>query len=284
MKKIPFILIPVLALFFVSCSKEYSEENGSPVSPVNPLLVRYVLNDDLSRIESNFDYNGERKLIGHSLSAVAGGFAVNLAVFANRDANSRISSATLVVRSSFNPTGDTIRYQFSRNTAGRINYYLLIPFDNAIAGYDSVVCTYNAQNKLITQLVYLKPTNSSVGIPIQRIEMAYAGNNMITYRDFALSGGTTGGVLEEAITFEYDNRPAALPLSEDEYIIGLGLENPGENNVTKLSRVYPADPDDNVTKEYRYTFGTNGRPATAEVITVMPGLPNGRGTATYTYQ
>jgi hypothetical protein len=284
MKKIPFILILIVPILLVSCSKEYSEENNTGVSNENPLLVRYLLEDDVGRMESNFSYNSGRRLISHRLNLVAGAFGANLNVSASRDANERITAATLVVRTSFNQVGDTIRYQFVRNAAGRINYYLLIPFDAAVAGYDSIVCNYDPDNKLISQLVFLKPPNSSTAVPIQRIEMAYAGNNLVTARDFSLSGSTTGGLLEESVTFEYDNRPAALPLTEDEYIIGLGLEGMGVNNVTRVIKVYPADQEDNVTTEYRYTYGTNGRPATAEVITIRPGLPNGRGTATYTYQ
>jgi hypothetical protein len=283
MKRLPLILLLSLTAFYFSCSKEYSEESGSPNPSDSPLLVRYVLNDDVSRVESNFDYNSGNRVLAHRLSAATGAFAANLEVVANRDANDRITNANVVVRTSFNPLGDTIRYIFNRNAAGRINYYLIIPFDGGFVGYDSVACTYNAENKLVNQLVFLVPYDGSPVEPLQRMEMSYAGNNLISARSFALSGSTTGGVLEESISYEYDNRPAALPLTEDEFIIGLGLDGLGVNNPTKIAKEY-ADPSDNLTTEYRYTYGTNGRPATAEVTSIVPGLPNGRGTATYTYR
>lgn len=280
----PAIMFLPIIIGFISCQKEYSIENGNPTLSTSGILVRYTLKDDLSALESNFDYNAGNKMIAHRLSAVAGSFSASVQITASRNGNNQITRATMVLKSVLNPAGDTINYVFTRNAAGRILYYTMLPTDIINNGYDSIVCTYNAANKLTTQIVYAYFAGGGAPQPIQRVEMTYNGNNMVNYKDFELLGSLTAAQLAEEVTYEFDDKPAALATAEDEFLVGLGLGEMGVNNVTKESRVIPDDVNENTITEKKYVYGTNGKPTSAEVTTTRPGLPARKGTATFFYQ
>jgi hypothetical protein len=284
MKRLPLILLVSMTAFVLSCSKEFSEENGIPDPADSPVLIRHVYNDANTSLERLYEYNTGGRISNQRLEAISPGITATIGTFVARNATNSVNSANSIIISNFNPDGDTIRYQFAYTASGRIAYYLVTPLDPSFIGYDSVVCSYNAENKLVNQLVFLVPFDGTSPEPIQRLESSWVGNNMVSARSFALSGSTTGGVLEESSTFEFDNRPAALPITEDEFISGIALDAFGENNPIRVKREFPDTPSDNRTTEYKYTYGTNGRPATAVVTTIAVGFPNLVGTATYTYR
>ena len=76
-------------------------------------------------------------------------------------------------------------------------------------------------------------------------------------------------------------------LTEDDFLAGLNPVNslvPSVKNNTKYSRENTEDPDTNGITEYNYVYGPNGKPVSAEVTTIRPGLPDGKGTITFTYR
>jgi hypothetical protein len=219
------------------------------------------------------------------LSAVAGLFNANIETQPTRNANNQLLSCLIIVKSSLTPGADTLIYTFGRNAAGRLTHYLIKPTDFATSGYDSIVCTYNASNKLATQINYYIEAGTGNASPIQRIELTYNGNNMVNFKDYELNGTIAAATLKEENELEYDDKPAAIIVNDDEFLAGLGIGLLGVNNVTKNTVINYDDPDENVTTAYQYTYdGPNGKPSSAIVTTTRPGFPPGLGSATYVYQ
>lgn len=282
----PGILLVTIIFGLVSCQKEYSFESGGvPVVPANGKLINYLLKDDASTIESNFTYNNANKITARNLSAVAGPFNASIITKATYNSNNLLISAQMVFVSTLNPDGDTMNYSISRAPDGKVNYYLVKFTDFLDNGYDSIVCTYNAANKLILQINYFIEPITGLAEPFQRIELTYNRDNLVGAKDFELAGSLTSTTLTEESTFEFDDKPAALTLEVGEYLVGMGIDILGVNNVIKSTSTNYIDPSLNVITEYAFTYnGPNGKPSSAVVTTTRPGLPPGIGSATYVYQ
>ena len=123
--------------------------------------------------------------------------------------------------------------------------------------------------------------------PVQAFEITYDGNNVSKMVEYELMGSLTNRALVETITLYYDDKPAARVLTEEDFIANLAPINnigPAVNNTLKYSREYAQDPAANVITEYNYVYGTNGKPNSAEVTTIRPGLGDGKATLTFSYR
>jgi hypothetical protein len=269
-----------------ACQKEFSNEDGSLPVP-SSLLVTYKQTAPGLSLVSNFKYNTARAVIEHKQVADASPvFILHTDISATRSgSNQLVSNVIAIATLNTSPDPFALDKRIFRDVSGKITYYIVKTSDSAIDGYDSILCNYNASNQISQMLVYLVSPNGLNAEPIQRIEFAYASDNLISSKSYALPGTLTGGELEESATFTFDNKPAAMPLNTEDWIIsGLGLEYSGQNNVLKITREYPLDPTDNRVVEYTYTYLPNGKPSRAEIKTTFSGLPPATATAIYTYQ
>lgn len=285
MKRFPSILFSGALLMLTACQKEFSVEDGN-LTVASSLLVTYEQTAPGFSMISNFKYNAARAVIEHKQIADASPvFILNTNITATRSAtNQLISNVSSIATLSTSPDPFSLDKRIFRDASGKITYYIVKTTDWTIDGYDSILCSYNTNNQISQMLVYLVSPNGLDVEPLQRLEFGYASDNLISAKSFALPGTLTGGELEESATFEFDNKPAAMPLNTEDWIIGgLGLEYAGKNNVIKIVREYPLDPTDNRIVEYNYTYLPNGKPARAEVKTTLSGVPPGTATAVYTY-
>ncbi|HSK14221.1 MAG TPA: hypothetical protein VK907_13465 [Phnomibacter sp.] len=280
--RISFLCILVLTL--ASCQKEYSfESDGDGPQPNSGLLIKTFIEDIGATMESRFDYNSADLMTGTKIDLLAGNFSASVITDVVRDANGRINSAKMKYKTSLSADSITFTYTFSRNAAGRINYYI-VSGEPSFAGYDSILCTYSTANKLIGALSFYVDHGTGLAEPSQLFEYTFNGNNLVAMKSYDLENSPTTPRLVETVTLEYDNRPAPMVLTEDEFILGMGHGVPSANNVTRNITINEDDPDENVTTEYQYTYGTNGKPLTAVILTTRPGIPTGQGKITFFYQ
>jgi hypothetical protein len=200
----------------------------------------------------------------------------------------KINLSRLIISSSLSGGPDTINYQISRSANGKVSYILLKPADIFnVVGYDSLVCNYNASDKLSGYIVYLIEYGTGLVEPMQSFEITYNGNNVVKMVEYELLGSLASRELVETVSLVYDDKPAARELSEDDFLANLQPANnpvPSVNNVLSYTRDFAQDPDQNVTTEYKYVYGANSKPISAEVTTIKPGLPNDKATMIFTYR
>jgi hypothetical protein len=276
-------------LIFISCQKELSSENGQTLPPSSGnLLIAASLKNAVSEISYTYDYNIANLPIRNRFAASATGFSADGTTEVTRDATGKISFSRLIFSSNISGGPDTVNYEISRSANGKISHVLLKPADTFnFVGYDSLVYAYNASGKLSGFIVYLIEYGTGLVEPMQSVEVTYNGNNVVKVVEYELLGSLASRELVETVSVTYDDKPAARELTEDDFIANLPPANnpaPSVNNVISYSRVFAQDPDQNVTTEYKYIYGAGGKPISAEVTTIRPGLPNDKANMTFTYR
>jgi hypothetical protein len=289
MRLIPSLCLAVTSLFFIGCEKDYSLETGQdPPVAGEGLLINAKLQDPVSEIEYTYEYNSANLPIRNLFTATAAGLSADGMVQTTRDAAGKLIFSKLVISSGLSSGSDTINYDIVRGANGKIGYVILQQQDiTGLAGYDSIAYTYNGNSKLSGYVVFFVEYGTGVVEPIQRFDLTYTGNNVTKLTEYELNGSLASAVLVETITFTYDDKPAARVLTEDEYIANLAPINnfvPSVNNCLNYSRDNAQDPDENVITEYNYVYGTTGKPVSAVVTTIRPGLGDGKATLTFTYR
>ncbi len=286
------LLAGIVFFALTACEKEYSNEFGSPGAPPVPptssgdLLVSAVLKDDVSELRYVYDYNAGRMMIKNTGLLTSSFLSGDFITSVSRDASGRIQTSKLFIKTTFNPLGDSVFYSFFRNSSGKVAYTIVkSSLNSSPTAYDSMVYTYTA-GKLSGFIGFYVSGPGGIIEPFQKLEFTYTGANVTKAIDYELFGNLTAQKVTETITMQYDTKPAAYPLSEDDYIAGLipiNLLFPCVNNITKIERTYE-DPDENTVTTYAYTYGSNNRPATSQVTTQQIGQPEAKGTLTFTYQ
>lgn len=284
------ICFVLITLGLVGCQKEYSLETESapPVSGTG-LLEKVVLKNTVSEINYLYEYNSSGLAARNIFSLTTTSFSADGIFQATRDAGGKIQKSSMVLSSSATNKPDTLNFEMKRNASGKISYVIAVFADTTnTAGYDSIVYSYNTAGKLAGWITYLVEYGAGgAAIPIQRMEMTWTGNNVTKSVEYELEGSLTASKLIETVTYFYDAKPAARVLTEDDFIAGLGPANnivPAENNTVKYLSEYAQTPEDNVITEYNYVYGADGRPSTAEVTTIRPGIPASKASMTFTYR
>jgi hypothetical protein len=277
------------SIIFIGCQKEYSRETDANPTPAKEgLLIAASLKDAGSDVTFTYEYNAANLPSRNLFLAKAGGLTINGITQVTRDAAGKVTFSRIVLTSNISAGSDTLNYEIKRNANGKIGYVLLKPADTAnTVGYDSIVYSYNAGSKLSGYVVYLIEYGTGIVEPMQAFEITYNGNNVVKLFEYELLGAVTNRQLVETITFFYDNKPAARVVTEDDFIANLAPINnicPAVNNTLKYSREYAQDPDENVITEYKYVYGNNGKPISADVTTIRPGLADSKATLTFTYR
>jgi hypothetical protein len=287
-----FCLVMYVALFtigLIGCQKEYSlETDQSPAPGGSGLLLGATLKDNFSEVNFDYEYNASNLPTRNIFSANAVGLTADGIIQVTRDAAGKPNTSMIILESNLSPGADTINYEIKRNAAGKVNYVLLKPADTSnTAGYDSIIYSYDASGKMAGYLVYLVDYSTGLAEPMQAFELTYSGGNVVKSVEYELPGTLTPRQLVETISYFYDSKPAARVLTEDDFIANLAPVNnlvPSVNNCVKYSREYAQDPAENVITEYNYVYRTDGKPISAEVTTIRPGLPDGKATLTFTYR
>lgn len=271
----------------MACQKEYSNETGGIVNPpaTGGLLIGIVRKDADTESRFTYQYNANNQILDNLIKISSASFSGEKNVLASRDAFGKILGSMVVSKTSLNPTGDTISIDVKRNATGNIAYTIIRGTDPG-DGYDSLVYNFTS-NKLTAILNYFVEPASGSAEPIQKFEFTYAGDNVVKSIEYELPGTLTGQRQVETITLEYDTAPAAQPLGVDEYIVGLIPANllfPCVNNVTKYERENEDDASKNSVNTYKYSYGTNGKPVSAEMSTSRDGLPLVKTTLNFSYR
>ncbi len=283
-----FVLMILISASLVSCEKEYSNESGNiPTNPRGDLLVGIVLKDDFSESRITYQYNTANQVLNNLYQFTSSVVNGDINTEATRDAAGLITKSRLVVKTNLNPLGDTLFYELARNASGKIVHAVVKGSESfALVAYDSLVYSYSS-NKLSGVINYLVDNITGAVEPYQKFEYIYTGANVTKAIEYELSGSAISPRLVETITLEYDTKPAALALGEDEYIVGLIPANllfPCINNVTKYESKNEDDPSLNSINTYTYIYGTSAKPSSAEIVTSRVGLPDSKGTMVFTYQ
>lgn len=283
------IFLTLINLVFIGCQKETSFETElDPPVITGGSLVATITKDAVSELSYTYEYNAAGLPSRNIFAATAPGFTADGIFQVKRDAAGKISESTIVLASNLSPGSDTMFFEYKRNAGGKVSYMLMRFGDTTnAAGYDSIVYSYNAAGKIAGYITYLINYGSGLVEPIQQFELTWTGNNVVKSMEYELSGSLSTRKLVETLTFFYDAKPAARVLSEDDFLAGLNPANslvPCENNNTKYSRENTEDPDTNVITEYKYVYGANGKPVSAEVTTIRPGLGDSKATLTFTYR
>ncbi|MCU0387699.1 MAG: hypothetical protein MUE71_03730 [Chitinophagaceae bacterium] len=272
----PVILAIFSAFLFSSCEKEYSIESDSVPGPpvLNGLLISAEVEDPQTKTSLRYDYNASGKITKNYATINAGAISADVNITASRDGSGNLSGSTVVIKSSFLPDGDTLNYKLFRNGSGRVVAMTIKPNDNGgPIAYDSTVYTYNASNRIASYVVYGVTRNAPgvfVVIPYEKYEFIYTGENVTRRSQYELNGSVSNAQLLETLDIEYDNKPAARVLTEEEYMLELSPVNgfvPSVNNMVKITSNWPDSPDDNYVSTYVYTYGTNEKPSSAVVTT-----------------
>ncbi len=289
MRVSPFIGAVLCTVLLMACSKEYSlETDQAPTPSVSGLLIGATIKDPLSEINFTYEYNAANLPLRNLYSLNAPGFTADGIIQATRDAAGKVNFSRIVLASNLTTGFDTINYEIARNASGKISHVLLKPADTSnTAGYDSIVYSYSASGKISGYMVYLIEYGTGQVEPLQAAELTWDGNNVVKTLEYEYAGTPATRQLVETISFYYDDKPAARALTEEDFIANLSSVNnlvPAVNNTVKYAREFSLTPSDNVITEYKYVYGTNGKPLSAEVTTIRPGLPDGKANLTFAYR
>jgi hypothetical protein len=277
--RLRLIAVSGILLFLGSCSKEVSVENGNNTpgtgggtNGTNLVRIGYRLGVDT--MTTDYSYNSANFLNGITYSGTVGGHGglqTRIVRNASNIITSQVTKGPLFLVMGIDSFVATYAYDAaqSRYRYGVTRFSLL-----GLPVSDSVVYTYNSNNKLVSGISYY---DDGTGYEIDsKEEITYNGSNIATVKQYTHDG--TGFELQTTTTFDqYDTRMNPLQFTADAPVLGMLFFYPANNVVKRTTTDHASGTTESGT--IVYTYHTNNRPLKA---TSTQGV--GTSAATYYYQ
>lgn len=249
-----------VALLFTACKKERKQPEPTPDPTPPAAQVKRIQTDGYNYLSLEWASNVVAKL-----KMVEDGHSSELAFTYNGD--KKPAQATV--------GNYRLRFVYTGALVSKVEYLVGVN-PNEVEGYTGFSYT---GNRLSETTYYI---NTGTGFqPSAKTAYAYYSNGDVkSMTDSVLAGAPNVFAMESRSEYEYDNKPAALQMSE-EIFYTLYL-NHSAHNVTKQT-VYDQNNGLEMTKSYQFEYGSNNLPAKAVETTTATGRPDATKTIIYTY-
>jgi hypothetical protein len=277
MNKIVLIRGLIIAILFTSCQKEIDWGLGGGS---DALLIKTVQKTGADSVTTTYSYDASKRLTLEKIVGMSGGINVGNELKIVRD-GSGVITKTIQKSDVLIAAGiDSVIRRFNYNSSnGR---YTSALFDLTVSGFsitDSSAFQYDASGNISTELHYQKLDPLPYILSFKQ-EYIYAGNNLVSTKQYSFDPLTMTYDLIATINFTYDNKSAALKTGIEAIVI----TRPGyygNNNATKNEFIDATDPANNFTDSLVYTYNASKKPLTAVSTKTPPGTISN---ITYYYQ
>ncbi len=308
MRRNYFLVVMVLALLAVGCTKETSVEKGNANNAGNnggtgsggntngDLLVKGVtVSGSGTTKDTNtvtLQWNAAKQLVQYKSTGKNNGIPVDLLYDISRDANGYITKVFVTPMPS-SGTDSIVHYPYYVTGSKRLKYVLSVTYGSILGDMkDSTVFVYNSNGQVTSREIFSENILSSVMASSSKQAFTYdaAGNLVKAVSDIADLFTGTYGTQQTILTQQYDNHKAAAVLGEESFIVSqfMGLSSP--SNMVKTTTEYKTAGVATQTSSGTFTqfqFNTFDRP-TVLMVTAVSTTPVGTNSttsnATYYYQ
>lgn len=252
--------ITCLALF--SCQKEVDDvfsnngnTNGNALGSLKKMVITYGPDSSVT----DFFYDNSGKVIGVNITTVSSGSSEfnNETIERNSQGmiQKTITRATSLLQIGVDSLVATVTSASGRYTNRVLTFSVL----GSTASLSSFYY-YDVNGRIVSQKDYIDDGTGNVDS--SRMDYAYSGSNLVSYKGYDLSTGT--GTPDLIQLFEFDSKAAPLSVGNEAYVLNNFFQWYSANNIKKMTVNASGDPDTHI-ETWDYTYNSTNRPVSANI-------------------
>ena len=309
MKLLRLLTFAAVLFTFASCQKEISWDTNPPTGGggtggggtggggtgggTGTLLKKIVSVTNSDTMTTYYTHDSQNRIETELMEGkVAGNYYKSFKRFI-RDGNDRIITVKQKIEQAGMPSADTAvqTFYYPNSTTKEFTRSIMVMELMGLTNYDSTVYTYSGGNMTKTEgymASYMLGIQIAPYSQMNKFENTFDASGSITkMMAYSAPPGTPGQPIELLATYTHTYGTNNIPNhyttnAAQNYILG-GNASKSTKELQKTVIVSPSVPQANMTMNYTYTLGANGKVATAKLTEVPVSGPTEVTNYTYYY-